>query len=116
MGMVIGSDSVLAKEKRAGKGKKKKAQLVEKPVQSVGESKTISGTIKVDGDVVKLVCNGGTEYFLSASTAEAHRGENSQKVTIIGTVTEIEGKKWLAADQPVIDKAVEKPAAGGAGK
>lgn len=114
-GFVMGPDSALAKEKKAGKGKKKKAQVEEKQVISVGESKTISGTIKVDGDVVKLVCDGGIEYLLSGSTAEANKDKTSQKVTIVGTVTEIEGKKWLAAD-PVVDKAREKPAAGNTGK
>jgi hypothetical protein len=53
---------------------------------SKGESKTISGTIKVDGSVIKLVADDG-EYILKGKTGD-YKSKDGQKVEITGVVKE----------------------------
>jgi hypothetical protein len=116
-GLVVGVDGAFAKGNKggaAGGGKKgKRKGDVSAPAVVVGQSMTIAGTVKVDGDTVKLIAEDKTEYLLAISTALANKDKNGQKVTITGTVTEISGKKWLSADpkaEDKTDKAVEKKA------
>ncbi len=102
MGLVFCAGDIMAKGNSGeGKGKKKrKRQQQSETVQpsSVGENRTISGRIAVDGDVVKLVADDGKEYQLAASTAMANKEKNGQKVAITGTVTEIEGRSWFSGE------------------
>jgi len=106
VGLVFGADGVFAKGKGGGKKNKHKA---DEPALEIGKAMTITGTIKADGDNVKLIAEDKTEYMLAISTALANKEKNGQKVTITGTVTEIAGKKWLSADAQAENKDV-KPA------
>lgn len=71
------------------------------------ERLTVSGTVVVDGDSVKIVTGDKTEYWLSGSVAVANKSNNGKMVTMSGMVTVIEGKKWFA-----VEVAKPKPAEG----
>jgi len=125
LGLVFGSDAAFAKGDGEGGGKgkgkmkmKRKGKDKTEAVQpaSISESMTVGGKIVVDGEVVKLVADDGKEYMLAASTALANKEKNGQKATISGTVTEIEGKKWISADTTGSSDAGKAGGGEGAGK
>lgn len=55
---------------------------------------TISGTVKVDGEMVKLVADDG-EYCLGGAGAAEYKAKDGQKVEVKGVVKEADGKKTL---------------------
>jgi hypothetical protein len=63
--------SALAKEKAAGGDK---AGPKPTPV-------TISGTVKVDGEAVKIITEDKTEYILAGKTAADYKAKDGEKVT-----------------------------------
>ena len=78
--------NAMAKEKAAGGDKGAKPTPV-----------TVSGTVKVDGDVVKIVTEDKTEYILAKSCAEAYKAKDGEKVTDLKGMCKEgkDGKKML---------------------
>lgn len=105
LGLLVCTDGAFAKGSKGGKKDKHASKPA--PIQP---EETIKGTIKVDGEKVLLVAEDKTEYLLSASAAEANKKKNGEAVSLTGTVTTIEGKKWLTV--PVV---LPPPAPAGGG-
>ena len=79
--VAFGATNVMAKDDKGAKGS---------PV-------TVTGTVKVDGDVVKIVTEDKTEYILSKHCAETYKTKDGEKVTDLkGMCKETkDGKKML---------------------
>ncbi len=97
--------SAMAKEKGGDKGPKPT------PV-------TVSGTVKVDGDIVKIIADDKTEYILAKQNAETYKAKDGEKVTDLkGMCKETkDGKKMLmigGGHGKKKDAAGAAPAAGG---
>jgi len=79
--------SAMAKEKAAGgdKGGPKPTPV------------TVSGTVKVDGDIVKIVTEDKTEYILAKQNAETYKSKDGEKVTDLKGLCKEgkDGKKML---------------------
>ena len=78
--------SVMAKDKAATGDKGAKPTPV-----------TVSGTVKVDGDVVKIVADDKTEYILAKQSAETYKSKDGEKVTDLKGMCKEgkDGKKML---------------------
>jgi hypothetical protein len=80
------SVSAMAKDKAAGGDKGPKPTPV-----------TVTGTVKVDGEVVKIVTEDKTEYILAKPSAEAYKAKDGEKVTDLKGMCKEgkDGKKML---------------------
>ncbi|MCX7008010.1 MAG: hypothetical protein NTY53_12315 [Kiritimatiellaeota bacterium] len=99
--------STMAKDKPAGGDKGAKPTPV-----------TVSGTVKVDGDVVKIVTEDKTEYILAKSCADAYKAKDGEKVTDLKGMCKEgkDGKKMLmigGGHGKKKDAGAAAPAAGG---
>lgn len=96
--------STMAKEKAAGGDKGPKPMPV-----------TVSGTVKVDGETVKIVAEDKTEYILVGKAATDYKAKDGEKVTDLKGMCKEgkDGKKMLMVGGGAKGKKKDAPAAGG---
>jgi len=93
--------------------------------KTTGSSKatpvTVTGTVKVDGDVVKIIADDKTEYTLTTKSAADYKSKDGEKVTDLKGMCKEgkDGKKMLMIGGGHKKKdagAAPAPAAGGDNK